>query len=56
MAYDPTETRTRSPFLRSDNHLNIASELRLGTNSLKEIDVVGASISDVRIPFAPSGR
>jgi uncharacterized protein (DUF362 family) len=56
MAFDPTTTRSQSPFLRSDNHLNIASELGLGINSLEEIDVVGASISDVRVPFAPSGR
>lgn len=56
MAFDPTDTYTRGPFLRSDNHLNIAHEVGLGTNRLDEIEVVGHSIADVRIEFATSGH
>ena len=43
-------------FLRSDNHLNVACEMGLGTNRLDEIEVVGHSIADVRIEFATSGH
>lgn len=56
MNFDPTATRSQSPFLRSDNHLNLAYDLKLGTNHLDEIEVVGASIDDVRRSFkAASG-
>ncbi|MBN1641007.1 MAG: DUF362 domain-containing protein [Anaerolineae bacterium] len=51
--YDPTIERPKPPFLRGDNHLNLARELGLGTNRLDEIHVVGPSIDDVRIPFEP---
>jgi uncharacterized protein (DUF362 family) len=44
------------PFIRCDNYLNIAHELGLGTNRLQEIEVVGASIDDVRCEFEPSRR
>jgi uncharacterized protein (DUF362 family) len=56
MAFDPTDTRSHGPFLQSDNHLNIAHELGLGTNRLDEIEVVGHSIQDVRVEFATSGH
>jgi uncharacterized protein (DUF362 family) len=56
MAFDPTDTRSHGPFLRSDNHLNIAHEVGLGTNRLDEIEVVGHSIADVRKKFATSGH
>jgi uncharacterized protein (DUF362 family) len=54
MDFDPTATRSTSPFLRSDNHLNLAHEMGLGTNCLDEIKVAGAAIEDVRLKFAPS--
>jgi uncharacterized protein (DUF362 family) len=54
MGFDPTCDPPNPPFLRSDNHLNLARELGLGTNRLEEIEVVGAAIADVRRLFAPS--
>lgn len=56
MGFDPTINPPAVPFLRSDNHLNLAYELGLGTNRLEEIEVVGASIDDVRYEFEPSWR
>jgi uncharacterized protein (DUF362 family) len=56
MAFDPMATRSQGPFLRSDNHLNIAHEVGLGTNRLDEMEVIGHSIADVRIEFATSGH
>jgi hypothetical protein len=37
-----------------DNHLNLAADLKLGTNRLEEIAVVGARIDDIRKPFKPA--
>jgi uncharacterized protein (DUF362 family) len=56
MGFDPTTEPPNAPFLRSDNYLNMAYELGLGTNQLDEIDVVGDSIDDVRFEFEPSWR
>jgi len=53
MGFDPTTTPPDAPFLRSDNHLNLAHGLGLGTNRLDEIEVVGAAIEDVRYEFKP---
>lgn len=53
MGFDPTVEQPTPPFLRSDNHLNLARELGLGTNLLEEIEVVGASIEDLRYEFEP---
>ena len=53
MGYDPTARAPDAPFLRADNHLNLAHDLGLGTNRLEEIEVVGASIEDVRVDFEP---
>jgi uncharacterized protein (DUF362 family) len=53
MAFDPTLEPPASPFLRADNHLNLARELGLGTNRLEEIEVVGVSIDDVSYAFEP---
>jgi uncharacterized protein (DUF362 family) len=54
MGFDPTSEYPVAPFLRAENHLNLAHDLKLGTNRLKEIKVVGASIDDVRIKFKPA--
>jgi len=54
MGFDPTSEYPAAPFLRADNHLNLAHDLKLGTNRLKEIKVVGASIDDVRVKFKPA--
>ena len=53
MGFDPTANRPAAPFLRSDNHLNLAHETGLGTNRLDEIDIVGASFEDVCCEFKP---
>ena len=53
MGYDPTVGPPNLPFLRSDNHLNLARELGLGTNRLDEIDVVGHRLDDVAMNFEP---
>jgi uncharacterized protein (DUF362 family) len=56
MGFDPTVEPPHAPFLRGDNYLNLARELGMGTNRLDEIEVVGASIDDVRYEFKPSER
>lgn len=53
MGHDPTAEYPTPPFLRTDNHLNLAAKLGLGTNRLEEIEVLGASIESVRTPFTP---
>jgi uncharacterized protein (DUF362 family) len=53
MGFDPITNPPASPFVRSDNHLNLACDLGLGTNRLDGIEVVGPSIGDVRYEFEP---
>jgi uncharacterized protein (DUF362 family) len=55
MGFDPTAEYPNAPFLRGDNHLNIAQGLGLGTNRLEEIDIKGASVAEVRQNFIPAG-
>jgi uncharacterized protein (DUF362 family) len=54
MGFDPRADFPNAPFLHGDNHLNLAAGLDMGTNRLDEIEVVGASIADVRRQFKPS--
>lgn len=51
MGFDPTADALVEPFVRSDNHLQMAYELGLGTNQLEDIEIVGASLDDVRYQF-----
>jgi uncharacterized protein (DUF362 family) len=53
MGFDPSADYPDAPFLRGENHLNLAYGLGLGTNRLGEIGVVGAAIDDVRQAFNP---
>jgi uncharacterized protein (DUF362 family) len=53
MGFDPTAHYPTAPFLRGDNHLNLAYGLGLGTNRLGEIGVVGVAIDDVQQSFDP---
>jgi uncharacterized protein (DUF362 family) len=53
MGFDPTATFPSVPFLRSDNHLSLASEVGLGPHRLEEVEIIGASIDDVRYEFKP---
>ncbi len=55
MGFDPATEYPNPPFLRGENHLNIARELGLGTNRLEEIEVKGASVAEVRQKFVPAG-
>ncbi len=52
MGFDPTAADRTAPFVRSENYLRMAGELGLGTFPLGDIYVAGASIDDVRLPFA----
>lgn len=55
MGFDPTAEYPNVPFLRGENHLNIARSLGLGTNRLDEIELKGiASLDEVRQNFASS--
>jgi uncharacterized protein (DUF362 family) len=54
MGFDPTVEPPAPPFLRSDNHLNLARVLGLGTNRLEEIELVGSALDEVRCQFEPS--
>jgi len=53
MGFDPGAAGFSVPFIRSENYLNLARELGLGTNRLGDIAVIGASIADVKHPFEP---
>lgn len=54
MGHDPTGDYPNSPFVRCDNHLNLAASAGLGTNRLEEIEVLGVAIDDVMTPFTPA--
>lgn len=54
MGFDPQAEAPNPPFLRGDNHLNMAAVLGLGTNRLDEISVIGETVDDVRFQFQPS--
>lgn len=51
--YDPTAASGVVPFVRSDNHLELARAAGLGSNRLEEIEIIGPSIEDVLYPFRP---
>jgi len=54
MGVDPTADYPTPPYLRADNHLNLAAKLGLGTNKLAEIEVLGPPIASVKTPFSPA--
>lgn len=54
MGHDPTGDYPNSPFVRCDNHLNLAASAGLGPNRLEAIEVLGAAIDDVKIQFTPA--
>jgi len=55
MGFDPTTDYPNPPFLRAENHLNIARQLGLGTNRLEDIDILGARLEDVKMHFQAPG-
>jgi uncharacterized protein (DUF362 family) len=54
MGFDPTAEYPDPPFLRAENHLNLARQLGLGSNRLRDIDVLGTPLADVRQHFQPA--
>lgn len=54
MGFEPTADYPDTPFVRGDNHLNLARGLGLGTNRLEEIEVKGVAIETVRQQFGIS--
>jgi uncharacterized protein (DUF362 family) len=54
MGFDPQAEFPDPPFVHAQNHLNMAQKLGLGTNDLKQIKVVGPSISEIRTSFKVS--
>lgn len=53
--FDPTMSAMRQPFIRGLNHLNLAAEAGLGTNRPDEIEMLGAGIDEVTMPFRTAG-
>ena len=54
MGHDPTGNYPDSPFIRCDNHLNLAAAAGLGTNKLNQIEVVGVPVEKVLTKFTPA--
>jgi uncharacterized protein (DUF362 family) len=54
MGFDPAAEYPDVPYLRADNHLNVACAMGMGTNRLADIDVVGAKLDDVTSEFQPA--
>lgn len=51
MGFDPLAERGTAPFERCDSTLRLAEELGLGTRDLKQIEVIGTPIEQVRFDF-----
>ena len=54
MGHDPTADYPSEPFIRCDNHLNLATAAGMGTNKLDEIEVLGVSIEKAKYKFTPA--
>jgi uncharacterized protein (DUF362 family) len=54
MGFDPGADYPNPPFLRAENHLNIARQLGLGSNRLDDIELLGAKLDDVKMTFQPA--
>jgi len=54
MGHDPRGEYPDAPYLRCDNHLNIAAATGLGTNRMEEIEVVGLSVEAAKTKFDPA--
>lgn len=54
MGHDPTGDYPNAPFVRCDNHINLAVRAGLGTNRLDEIEVLGIPINKAMTRFAPA--
>ena len=56
MGFDAMADRGTPPFEGCDNTLKLAEEAGIGTRDLKRIEVVGASIAEVKFDFAAIRR
>ncbi len=56
MGVNPQGAYPETPFFRCDNHIQLAYEAGLGTNRLDEIEVLGATIDEVKMQFNPSPK
>jgi uncharacterized protein (DUF362 family) len=54
MGFDPSAEYPNPPFLRAENHLNIARSLGLGSNRLEDIEIRGAALEDIKMKFEPA--
>jgi uncharacterized protein (DUF362 family) len=54
MGFDPTAEYPDPPFLRAENHLNIARHVGLGSNYLKDIAILGTPLAAVQQHFQPA--
>ena len=54
MGFDPKAPLGTIPFLRAENHLELARKWGLGTNVLDEIEIAGPQIQDVMYKFKPA--
>ena len=54
MGFDPRGSYPDAPFVHGDNLLNLAADLKLGTNRLDQIELVGAKLEEVRQRFRPA--
>ncbi|HTP08834.1 MAG TPA: DUF362 domain-containing protein [Anaerolineae bacterium] len=54
MGFEPTAEYPDPPFLRAENHLNLARQMGLGSNRLKDITIEGASLAEVKQHFQPA--
>jgi len=55
MGHDPAGDYPEAPYLRCDNHLNLAAAAGLGPNRLEAIEVLGVPIDRVKTQFKPAG-
>jgi uncharacterized protein (DUF362 family) len=53
MGFNPSADYPAAPFLRAENHLNLAYNMGLGTHRLEEIGVIGTTVDEVRQSFSP---
>ncbi len=54
MGFDPTAEYPHPPFLRAENHLNLARQMGLGSNRLRDIDVLGTPLAEITQQFQPA--
>lgn len=54
MGFEPAAEYPDSPFLRAENHLNLARRLGMGSNHLTDIAILGTPLAEVQQHFQPA--